>query len=97
MTTLYRAITAAGIETDNHESNLYFPATEESRAILDRFPRQKANATTFHSPGTPGYWFDVSYAYDPHWEKGDSALSKARLIDNLDGAMLRTAATQAKE
>lgn len=69
MTDLYTAITRAGIPVNHHESDLYFPVTNESRAILKGFPGQCDIATTFNSsiPGG-GRWFDVSFAYMPYWE-----------------------------
>ena len=71
MTSLYEAIKAAGIEISSHESDLYFPATEKSRAILRQFPLSRRNASTFtnQGSGTPGNWFDVPFAFMPYWDR----------------------------
>jgi hypothetical protein len=70
MKTLYQTLKEAGIETDSHESDLYFPVTDASREILSRFPLQKSNATTFSNEAPPHVgerWYDVPFAYDPFW------------------------------
>lgn len=69
---LYEALILAGIEVENHESNLYFPRTEQTLAILKQFPLQKANAETFTNQATPHKgeaWIDVPFAYKPFWDK----------------------------
>jgi hypothetical protein len=71
MKTLYQTLKEAGIETDSHESDLYFPVTEASREILSRFPLQKGNATTFRNEAPPHVgerWYDVPFAFDPFWQ-----------------------------
>lgn len=69
MKTLYETLTEAGVETDSHCSDLYFPATPESRAILGRFPVERANATCFTPwDGSQGLWFDVPFAFTPYWK-----------------------------
>ncbi len=65
---LYDAITQAGICIDHHESDLYFPVTDKSTAILERFPTEKQNSKVFadqRGGGAP--WFDVPFAYTPFW------------------------------
>ena len=66
--TLYQEIVAAGIPIGCHESDLYFPVTEQSREILARYPLQKGNATTFINQVEGGRWYDIPFAYDPWWE-----------------------------
>ena len=75
MKTLYKALKDAGIETAAHESDLYFPVTPETRAILKRFPIQQWNATVFTNEAHPNIgerWFDVPFAYDPYWQARES-------------------------
>ncbi len=68
MKTLFEELTEAGIETDRHESDLHFPVTEESMAILKRHPVQAEYATEF-AVGDPATWIkawmNVPFAYDP--------------------------------
>lgn len=69
--TLYAALLAAGVPIDNHESDLYFPVTEQSTAILAQYPHSKANATTFANQRPPNVgqrWYDVPFAFLPWWE-----------------------------
>jgi len=69
---LYQALTAAGIETANHESDLYFPAHPTALAILKQYPLQKANAEYFINQALPNKgerWVDVPFAYEPFWDK----------------------------
>jgi hypothetical protein len=67
--TLYSDLTNANIQTDNHESDLYFPVTEETKEILNKFPLQESNATIFKCAIDGKLWFDVPFAYDPYWIK----------------------------
>ena len=70
MNTLYQDLVAAGIPTDNHESDLYFPVTKDSCALLLRHERQvKGTVTVFTSEIDGQQWYDVPFAYDPWWEK----------------------------
>lgn len=69
---LYEEIKAAGIPVDNHESDLYFQDTEESRAILAKHRPEDKNATTFINQAEPHKgerWIDVPFAFTPFWEK----------------------------
>ncbi len=68
MKTLFDEIKAAGIPFASHETDLYFPVTEASRAILERHPLQKSIAQTFTNQVEGGRWFDVPFAYLPAWE-----------------------------
>lgn len=61
--TLYQALTLGDIETDNHESDLFFPKTERSSAILRKFPLHEKNSSKFYSEGR--WWYEVPFAYDP--------------------------------
>ncbi len=65
---LYTELVAAGIQTDSHESDLYFPATEASRAVLKRIGYSGA-LKTFTDQVGGGLWFDAPFAFTPWWEK----------------------------
>lgn len=64
---LYAAIVAAGIETGNHESDLYFPVSPESTAILTEWRATRANVTTFVHAVTGHAWYEAAFAYLPWW------------------------------
>ena len=70
---LYTDLVEAGVKISNHYSDLYFPVTDESAAILAKHPKQKDIATTFRSNIDGVLCFDVPFAYDPHWEKNFTA------------------------
>lgn len=82
--TLYDALIAAGIPVDSHESDLYFPVSERSTAILRRHPRSHRQAEQFvnQAPGRVGErWWEVPFAYVPWWEdraRADKATAKVK-------------------
>jgi len=65
MPTLYEALTAAGIECSNWQSDLYFPRTPETRAILAQYPSQ--SRSTFKSNIDGGTYYECPFAFDPFW------------------------------
>jgi hypothetical protein len=80
--TLYEELTAAGIKTSNHESDLYFPITKESTLILAKYPTEKSNATTFTNQVEGGRWYDVPFAYLPWWEKRQVKIRSSRAVED---------------
>ena len=69
---LYDELKAAGIQIDSYESDLYFPATPQALAILDKYPLQKAYAERFRNQAPPNVgdiWIDVPFAYLPFWSR----------------------------
>lgn len=66
---LYTDLIAAGVKCSNHQSDLYFPVTDETARILAQHPKQKDIATTFRSNIDGLLCFDVPFAFDPYWEK----------------------------
>ncbi len=64
--TIYQAIVAAGIETDNHESDLYVPVCQESIEIVKEY---NPNRSTFISKINGKCYYDIPFAFDPWWEK----------------------------
>lgn len=69
--TLWDVIKASGIEYDSHETDLYFPVTEQTTAILAAFPVQQSIAQKFSNQRPPNVgqlWYDVPFAYLPAWE-----------------------------
>jgi hypothetical protein len=64
---LYDALIAAGVPVDNHESDLYFLATDEAHAILARYPIERGNARRFVSETDGAVWIEVPFSYLPWW------------------------------
>ena len=69
---VYTEVKAAGGYIANHESDLYIEDTPENRAILDRYPLQKQNATTFHNQVTGKRCIELPFGYLPFWEARQS-------------------------
>lgn len=63
-----KPLKAAGIPTDNHESDLYFATSRESLDILNRHPLQESIATQFRSQIDGKLWMEVPFAFIPFWE-----------------------------
>lgn len=73
-TSLYTELKAAGIEMTNHESDLYVPITEQTKAIIKKYPLEASNATRFKSNiDNKTMMFDIPFAYTPFWEKKQAA------------------------
>jgi hypothetical protein len=62
---LYTDCLAAGIPWANHYSDLYIPATAQTRELLNK---RGLTATTFINQVEGGIWLDVPFAYDPYWQ-----------------------------
>jgi hypothetical protein len=67
--TLYGDLLAAGVPLAYHESNLYFPCTAQTRAILHNFPESEKSARRFNDDKTGDCWLDVPFAFLPWWER----------------------------
>lgn len=63
--TLYAEMLEAGVDTDNHESDLYVEFTPEAAAIMAIHPDQKF--TTFLDRITGKVWMDIPFKFDPWW------------------------------
>lgn len=64
---IYTDLKAAGVETDNHESDLYARDCETTRALI-----KKHNITCakwFQSQKDGNLWFEIPFHFDPWWEK----------------------------
>jgi len=69
---LYKELVEAGVEIDNHESDLYFPKTDASVEVIRRCPLEiKQNITTFRDKETNAIWACAPFAYDPWWERAE--------------------------
>lgn len=69
MKTLYQEILESGVEIGNNYSDLYFPVTEQTTLILNKFPLEWGNHKTFINQNDKKRWYDVPFAYMPYWEE----------------------------
>lgn len=67
-TSLYNTLKAAGIEMNNHESDLYVKVTPQSTAILLTFPTHFENAQRFIDRTNGDLTYDVPFAFEPYWD-----------------------------
>jgi len=70
---IYDKVIEAGIEHDNHCSDLYIPANDETRKLLDEY-EYKCNVTTFTSNIDGKRWFDIPFAYEPYWKRAEKTV-----------------------
>ena len=85
--TLYEKAKAAGIEMDNHESDLYLKDTPEARRIIKEWQKESGLdgcITYFHSETDKAQWIDIPFMFDPFWPKGSGA--KYRHASTVKGA-----------
>jgi len=77
ITSIWEEVKRLGIQFDSHETDLYIPVNEQTKALVARW-KFKSIATTFVSQIEPKtLWYDLPFAYVPAWEvKG----SKGRYI-----------------
>ena len=75
---LYQQLLAAGVELDNHESDLYVKVTPESTRILEEagIAVDGHNASVFTSQTDGQQWYDLPFKYEPFWR------AKMRAADN---------------
>lgn len=71
---LYQTLKDAGIELDNHESDLYFEVTAKTTGILLTFPIHFENAQRFHASGASRrLMYDIPFAFAPYWDDKSQA------------------------
>lgn len=66
MNSIFEEIIHAGIEYDNHCSDLYVKDSPEAREIIKRYDR---SLEFFNNAIDGSRWIDVPFAYDPYWDK----------------------------
>ncbi len=66
--TIHETMKNLGVEISSHYSDLYVPVTEETRTALKN-AKPKPYFGTFRSNIDGKMWFDISFAFDPYWEK----------------------------
>jgi hypothetical protein len=66
MKTLYDECLEAGFDLDHHESDLYIKDCQAVRTLLNQRGRE---FTQFTSQVDGKIWLDVTFAYQPYWDK----------------------------
>ena len=72
MTSLYQRLVEAGVEVSNWQSDLYFPMTDQTEAIVKQAREDGAYAgrpQPFMNAVTKTLWYDAPFQFDPFWEK----------------------------
>ena len=68
MKSIYEKMVDAGVQIDHHETDLYVPVNDTTRAIVAEY-EHRANVTTFRSQIDNALWYDIPFAYLPAWDK----------------------------
>ena len=69
----YEDCIAAGIPTDNHESDLYVKDAPETRELLAKHKLSGVQARPFRSNTDGGMWWDCPFLFDPWWVAREKA------------------------
>lgn len=84
---IYEDMKAAGVQIDNHESDLYVPVTDVTRAIVARYS-DTHSITSFRHATTGAHWYDIPFAYAPFWaNKAKTTNLTPEQIEMRDKAM----------
>lgn len=65
---IYTALLDAGVQLDNHESDLYAKVSDTSRAIIKTY-YDTYTIRTFRSEIDGELWYDIPFAFLPFWER----------------------------
>lgn len=66
--TLFELVQLNQVPFSNHETDLYIPDNELTRALLDCY-EFKSNATRFQNQVEGGTWIDIPFAFIPEWDR----------------------------
>lgn len=67
---IYEDCTAAGVQIDNHASDMYIPVNAVTQAIVARYRKETGlRIDTFTNQVDGKLWYDVPFAFVPWWEK----------------------------
>lgn len=80
---LYTDLISAGIECSNHSSDLYFPATDDAKAILKRYPN--IYFTTFRHNVHKTTWYEVPFGFEPFWQEAEAASKRIESTKSYEG------------
>jgi hypothetical protein len=64
---IYEKMKAAGVPIDRHESDLYVPVNDTTKAIIRDY-ELKDSVGCFLSCLDGKLWFDIPFAWLPFWE-----------------------------
>ncbi|MFA5385596.1 MAG: hypothetical protein WC364_13255 [Eubacteriales bacterium] len=65
---IYQEMKNAEIEIDHHESDLYVPCNQKTKAILNQY-QYRENVIVYTNKQDGKLWYDIPFAYSPYWEK----------------------------
>ncbi len=94
---VHQQMLAAGVEVDNHESDLYAKVTPESTRILEEagITVDGHNASVFTSQVDGQKWYDLPFRYEPFWH--DKAANDTRHQPTTDERSCREVADKIGE
>lgn len=65
---IYKQMVDAGVQCQNHYSDLYVPINDVTRPIVAEWP-YRSLVKAFVNQVEGGVWYDIPFAFDPYWEK----------------------------
>jgi len=70
---IYEEMKAAGVEIDNHSSDLLVPSNAITRGIVARY-EYKGNVQGFKSAIDGTQWLEIPFAFDPFWSDAEKTV-----------------------
>lgn len=64
---IYEKCVLFEVEIRHHESDLYIPVNELTRALVESY-EFKGSVDTFENQIEGGVWYDIPFAFDPYLE-----------------------------
>jgi len=82
---IYKKMVEAGVEVRKHESDLYVPNNETTRAIIAEYEHKNSVTSFYCYDNVNDPWFDIPFAYDPWWDaRGMSGTYVNARTPNID-------------
>lgn len=66
---IYAEMMRAGVPVEHHESDLYVPATDVTRQIVQAYRRAGMSGITTFKGSDGRTWFDIPFAYEPFFAR----------------------------
>lgn len=72
---IYDQLKETGCEINNHESDLYVPVNDSTKALVEQY-EHKSNVSSFISQIDGKLWYDVPFAFDPWWDRAEASIGQ---------------------
>ena len=79
---IFHEVLELGIEFDNHESDLYIPVNDQTRALIARHPESQP-VLTFKNQNDGKQWYDLAFKYLAFWDNKTGKKTKLNLWSSV--------------